>query len=342
MTSWRRKGGITALLALGFWSCCDERSTKVSDMSGRLDFAFDWAVKLKFDASMRFDFNGDFDFSSWAKFSAATNINLKFQFGGGSAYKRRVSVDIDDDGVGESVEVLAFGDPTSPDRVMVSWRGDDFTFDSDRCYVMWWEGNTLELLNGRCNSPEPALHCQMTEGKASTMSCNVCAENGVCTACNASLVSECIDEGERKLSSNSGVGGSAGTGGVLMSAGAGGTNSPWIDKAGAGGEAGAAGATGEATYAAGAGGASIGVVAGGTQSASVGTSISVEFDTCQMQVRSLAGTAAGCNRTLRDASVLCAERLTEVNVCYVAVQGAGLFVSECSVLGSQACQGVLP
>lgn len=337
MRRWRRTGAIVGLLAFGFWSCCDERSSKVGDMSGRLDFAFDWAVKLKFDASMRFDFDGDF--AGWAKFSAATGVNLKFQFGGGPAYKRRVRADLDDDGVDESVEVLAFasGDPSTPERVMVSWRGDAYTFDADRCYVMWWEGNTLELLNARCGSAEPALHCQMQEGKSSTMSCNVCAGTGVCTACDASLVSECIAEGERSLSANAGSGGAAGAGGDLSSAVAGRTNATWVDTAGR------AGAAGEPASSAGAGGLSSGVALGGsTQSVSVGTSVSVEFDTCQTQVRSLAGTAANCNRTLRDTNALCSERLTDVNVCYLAVQGAGLFVSECSVLGSQACQGVLP
>lgn len=323
------------MLALGIWCCCDERPSKVSDMSGRMDFAFDWAAKVKFDVNMRFDFNGDF--SSWAKFSSATSINLNFQFGGLSAYKRQLSADLDDDGVEETVRLLAFasGDPAAPERVMVAWRGDAYTYDADRCYVMWWEGTKLQLLNGRCGSDEPALHCEMSEGKSSTLSCDVCSANGTCSTCDRSSVSDCIDEGERKLNPVVGAAGSSARGGASSLAGSAGT--PGL--AGTAGEA--SGHAGEASGFAGAAGTSARSGGGASSvAASVGTSVSVEFDTCQSQVRSLSSTAASCNRTLRDPSRLCSDSLTDVNVCYVAIQGAGLFGSACSVFGSDVCQGV--
>lgn len=343
MRSWRRICGLAALLLVGFAGCCKERPLRVNDMESRLNFGFEWAAKVKFDASARFDFN--WDFAAWAKFSAASQFTLDFDFGQLPAYRRKLQADLDNDGVLEEVDLLAFGvDPSSPERVLVSWQGDAYTFDADRCYVMWWQGNTLQLINGRCHSPEPALHCEMTKGKAETFSCNVCQGSGDCAQCAAAEVSDCVSDGQSRLAHPPASGG-AGTAGSSAFGGAGNANG---GTGGTGGAPGGAGAAGTAFAGGGiAGGTTfpVTVATGGTTASPVATTIavSVEFDTCLTQVRSLAGDANGCGRgPLIDANTLCSSRLSDVNICYVAVQGAGLFSSECSVLGSDVCRGVFP
>lgn len=164
MKSWRSTGGLAALVLIALASCCRDRPLRVNDMESRLDFSFDWATKVDFDASMRFDFN--WDFSAWAKFSAASRFTLDFDLGQLPAYRRKLQADLDNDGILEVADLLAFGtDPASPERVFVAWKGDAYTFDADRCYVMWWEGTKLQLLNGQCHGSEPALHCEMTKGE---------------------------------------------------------------------------------------------------------------------------------------------------------------------------------
>ncbi|MBN2192214.1 MAG: hypothetical protein JW751_05315 [Polyangiaceae bacterium] len=59
------------------------------------------------------------------------------------------------------------------------------------------------------------------------------------------------------------------------------------------------------------------------------------------QVSTLEDDARDCDEgALRDATDLFTIRLTDVNVCYLAVEGARLFGSECNALASAACTGV--
>jgi hypothetical protein len=46
---------------------------------------------------------------------------------------------------------------------------------------------------------------------------------------------------------------------------------------------------------------------------------------------------------LLDTDVLCSERLSDVNICYVAAQAVGLFGSTCTVLEeNRTCGGLFP
>jgi hypothetical protein len=352
LRTWKRILGIAVWLTAGLGSCCDEPRLKVKDMSGRLEFSSTWATNARFDVSMLFSFDGDF--GAWGELSAASaaTLNLKLDLSGILAYRQTLSADVDNDGVAETVKLLALSGtgPSAPDRVFMAWRGDSYTLDADRCYVMWWEGSKLELLNGQCGSAEPALHCQMTTGEPATLACDVCGATGICAPCSANEVSSCVSEGKKELEGTANASGGRGGAGASENTPGGSTNAGAAAIGGTAGFAGANALAGAAGAGATAGAAGTGGFDVGGQSAvglggSSSVSVSAEFSACVAQVQSLSTSASGCGlSSVGDTNTLCSNQSSAVEVCYKAVDaaaglGGGLFNPVCSALKS-ACQGV--
>lgn len=331
------RGWATAAMLLLLTACCDERNATVGDMQGRLRFGFEFAAKVKFDFSVRFNFASDI--RVWSGVLAASTANLHYDIAGKVASRQTVKVDVDDDGVDETVDLVAFGetDGSTPERVFAVWKGDEYTFDEGRCYLLWWEGSQIEMLNGACQVDEPALHCEATAPKADALACDVCSETGACAPCHGGTVPDCEKEGERTLRSESGTGGKGGSGGTRDSGADGALHA-------AGGTADASTTDAPATDAPATEDAEIvRVEAGAEATVSGSASGSVEFNSCVEQTKSLQSSANRCSRgALADTSVLCQDRLSDVNLCYLAVQATGLINTECSALANQVCQGVFP
>ena len=291
-----RSAAVAALFAFG--SCCRTTELKTGDMRGRLEFGFAFAVNVRFDAAMRVDLEGGVDLGAWAGVLAASGVALDVDIASRAAFAQTVEADVDDDGVGEAVALLAFGDdPARPARTFAAWRGDKYTFDEGRCYVLWWdEGGRRQLLQATCGRSEPALRCEAPAGGA--LACEVCDASGAGAGCDAEAVTDCVEQGRRELEGQ--------------------------------GRAGQGGAGGQGAGDGGAGGA--------------GGSSSFEFDTCLSQVSSLAREAERCGLAPPvEATLLCESRLSRVNVCFVSVQGAGVFGSACAALESDVtCGGIFP
>lgn len=350
-------GMLTLSVFVAAQACCDDYKLRVGSLSGRMDFGFDAAADVDFDWDMRFDFG--WDWSGWAGISAATEANLDFDWTGAGSFRTRINGDVDDDGVDEKVRLIAVAkdDPSDPDRVYATWKGDEYSFDQGICYLLWWEGRRIELLSARCDESEPALHCSMTWGNESSLSCDVCNDAGACMQCGTDqTIADCVRAGEEELPdepepSNT-EGGSAGRPGVVGDAGreaAGGSSS----SAGAGGtSASFAGTAGAEVSIAGAGGTKTGIrPTGGTAGGSIvdgGIDVSVEWSTCVEQVAWLTSEARDCDMAEpRDDDTLCSERLSEVNLCYLAVEAAvqtgGFITSPCRVLDENiTCGGLFP
>jgi hypothetical protein len=284
--------GVPLLLVIAY-SCCTDFKLRVGDLSGRIDFGYRAAMRFDVDLKLRVAFDGNF--SGYLGFDAASAINLGFDARGYYVVRQSAQLDMDDDGVLEEVRVMAFvrDGASEPDRTFFAWSGDRYSYDEGRCYVLYGDGDTVVLLNGRCGSAEPALHCEMTLGHGDTMVCDVCDEAGRCASCGAEIVEECVAQGSGRLPS--------GTGGQ-----------PALD---AGADA--------------------------AIDAAIDGSVSIGLSLCQEQLRMLEAMASRCGTgPLADATLLCEERLSDVNNCYLAVEGARLFGSECSTLRSQVCSGV--
>jgi hypothetical protein len=335
--------GVLVLSTLVVQACCSDYKLRVGKLRGQMDLGFDVAADVDFDWDMQFDF--DFDWAGWAKISAATDATLDFDFAGSLTFRTRTTGDVDDDGVDEKVRLLAVAedDPSAPDRVFASWEGDKYSFDRGMCYLLWWEGKRIELLSASCDQIEPALHCVMTRGKEASLSCDVCNGNGACMECGAQqTVDDCIGTGEDQLPDEPGPsnaqGGSAGQN--QPAGGSAGRNQPAGGSAGqhepAGGNPGLAGAGGAAGSAATGGSATGGVPNAGTAGSTGragGTGVSAEWSTCIEEVETIRSDARDCGMAdPLDEDTLCSERLSDVNLCYLADIGSGLFTSPCSVL----------
>ncbi|MBN1606545.1 MAG: hypothetical protein JW940_07915 [Polyangiaceae bacterium] len=342
--------GLLALCTLAVAeACCSDYKLRVGKLGGRMDAGFDVAADVDFDWGMRFDF--DFDWAGWAKISAATQATLDFDGAGSLTFKTRTTGDVDDDGVDEAVRLVAVAedDPSEPDRVFASWEGDKYSFDQGMCYLLWWDGKRIELLGAGCDQLEPALHCVMTRGNPASLSCDVCNGHGACMECSAGQsVDDCIGTGEDRLPDeprpSNEQGGSAGqpargSAGQSQSAGGGaGQNQPAGGSAGqlASGSPGLAGAGGSAGSTA-TGGTDTGGVpnagAAGSTGQTGGSGASAEWSTCIEEAQTIRSEARDCGLDdPLDEDTLCSERLSDVNICWLAVAGAGLFTSPCGVL----------
>lgn len=319
-------GLIGSLVAVGaVTSCCNTPEFEMGDMGIRAEFGVN--VAFDFEFSLDFEFNFDGDLSGWANLFAATSVTFNYDFSGKVAYATEVEIDIDDDGVAETVKFLGFsstGSPDDIDRGFASWKGDEYSFDEGYCYVLSWQGDDAVLMTGRCGSSQPALMCPMPSGEFDAGRCEVCDDEGACAPCDSELVASCVSEGEAALRSNtssSGVGGATATSSTSTTTGS-----------SAGGAAGAAGEAGSMAS---------GTTASNVTATGTTTGGSVEFDSCVEEVRRLeqAGAACGANSEL-DSTMLCEERLSDVNLCFLAVEGAGLFGSECDVVSSDVCDVV--
>lgn len=330
--------GVSLVTALGVLeSCCDDYELGVRDLGGHMSFGADVALDLDFDWDMEIDF--DFRWSSWSNIRWATDFNIDLDLRGMLAFETETDRDMDDDGVDEDVRVIALGsDPSEPEVVFVTWKGDKYSFDQGRCYLLWVEGRSVNLLSADCGQAEPALHCLMTRGDAGSLSCDACNAYGECTDCSkGESVSSCVKDGQSLPAQPSSTGGTGGAGGAAEGGSAG--RLPSVDgggTSGAGGQ-GEAGSTPHADT-----GGSPG--SGGSPATGGSGSVSVEWSTCLEQVEGLTSDAQDCNLPdLDDAEVLCNERLSDVNICYLAVQATGLFGSPCSALEENlTCGGLFP
>jgi hypothetical protein len=332
-----------------------------------MGFGFDVAADVDFDWDMQSEFDGDW--AGWAKISAATDATLDFDVSGSLTFKTHTSGDVDDDGVDERVRLVAVAedDPSDPDHVFATWEGDKYSFDQHTCYLLWWEGRQIELLSADCDQVESAVHCVMTRGDRASFACDVCNHQGTCVDCSTKqTVDDCTSDARRELpiepEPSRPQGGSAGQG--PSAAGSTGQNQPTAGSAGqgqpAGGSAGQGQPAGGSPNLAGAGGAASGLAGSdGVQAGSTGTgatagtaaggaangdtggstgsggttSVSAEWSTCTEQVETIRSEARDCDMTHPlDENTLCSERLSDVNICWLAVAGAGLFTSTCSVL----------
>jgi hypothetical protein len=263
-------------------------------MELRAEFGFSAVIDIDFSFESEIMFDGDL--AAWADLGAATAAVFDYDFTGKTAYALELELDIDNDGVAETVKFLLFSDGSGSDyeHGFASWRGDRYSFDRGYCYVLSWEGDDALLMSGPCGSTGPALACPMQSGEADSSNCQVCDASGECAACSESTVSACIEEGSAELD-------------------------PPDVVVGEGGAAGAAGAPGTATTG----------------------SVDAEFDSCVEEVRELQRAADDCDLDVDlDSAALCEERLSDVNLCFLAVEGARLFSSTCDAVESSVCDPV--
>ncbi len=310
----------TTLIVVG--SCCSDPELEVPQLRGRLDFGFDVAFDVGFDADMRVDFDGDL--ALWCGIDVATEWTVDFDLSGFDAYEQTLDVDIDDDGVPEKVVLIAFAtdDPSDPERVFSTWKGDEYTYDAGRCYLLWWDGATVMMLSAPCGNGEPALLCSKERDEATSFSCDVCEASGRCAPCDARTVDDCEQEGAEALDRTPApTGGASGTGGASAT----------------GGAAGAAG-----TVTAGSAGAPAGGSAGAPAGAA-GAAGAANQEACADQAVFLANRAKACDLSnLRATPELCSERSAETYRCYLAVNGLDQLGSDCDALTSSVCAGVFP
>ncbi len=326
---------VGALVGCGFLSavdaCCEDHELAVSDLNGRMSFGAEVAAHVEFTVDMEITWVESLGFSGWAGLSGAADARIGFDPEGLDAFETTMDVDIDDDGVDESVSFVAFasGAPDDPERVFAAWRGDKYTFDAGICYLLWSEGDTIEMLSGPCeNGGEgaPVLSCTLGSGRQGKFGCDACGDAGECVACeNGESVASCMTDGARELdvapSEVGGSGGEAGEGGTVP-AGEGGA-------AGAHEEGGAAGAREE-------GGAAGAREEGGVAGApGAGGSGAEDVALCLSLASALASAGQLCG--LREAAsheVLCSDHLADVTACSAALDAVGLFEDPCRALRS--------
>ncbi|MFC1642606.1 hypothetical protein ACFL5O_07965 [Myxococcota bacterium] len=335
-------GGLSGLAVLCLIdSCCEDFRLGVPDLHTRLAFGFDVAVQAKFDSDAQFEF--DWDWAGWSRIHAVGRSFLDFDADDGVTFRARTTGDTDDDGMAEEVRLVALTrtDPAHPDRVFASWVGDKYSFDEGMCYLLWWEGDRIELLTARCDRGEPAIRCRMTDGNQESLDCSACNELGECVDCSSrQAVTDCVSAGARKLAAGNGPargrGGASGGEAGSSEAGNGGASS---GRAGLGGT-GPDGTSGQA----GASSAGRNAALGGDAAGAGSVTLTVEWSLCIDQVSQLARRAQSCSLPeMLDADLLCRDRLSDVNLCLVAVEAASLFGSSCAVLGEDlACGRLFP
>lgn len=191
-TRWLAIAALAAsLLSLG--ACCGWPDFTLPKLKLRLDFAFDLALTFRFQLRVRF--NGDY--AAWARVRAAGSATLDLD-GELPDYELELDVDIDDDGVPERVRALAFGvDPARPRRLLLTYAGDETSFDAGRCYVLQLNGSTRTVLSAPCDADEPALSCLAPPDGA--LQCSVCDAAGKCAACAEDTVDGCTTSGREAL-----------------------------------------------------------------------------------------------------------------------------------------------
>ncbi len=307
-----------------FGSCCEDQKLEVSELDLRLRGGYEASIDVEFDWDMQFEW--DWDWSGWSHIDASASQSFEFDGEEWFTFENHVDADVDDDGVDESVNLIAIAEhqPTDPERIYVTWRGDEYSFDAGMCYLLWWEGTTTKLLMAHCGRQEPAIACEMRQGRRGSLDCGACNELGVCVDCGEQQkVSECIDLGAEELPNESnakgGQGGGAGQGEGGSSGQTGQSGSAGEGEGGSSGQAGTAGAAGDIT-------------------------VTTEWSLCVAQVDSLRDDAEDCNRdNMLQTEELCRNRLSDVDLCYLAVEAGGLFVSACSVMDQElACGSLFP
>lgn len=318
------KSVLTGLTALSVAGCCKTPDFNVGDMSGRMAFSGSVAFDFDFDADMEFDFGGSF--SAWGRLGAATAASLDLDITGKLAFEQQLDVDIDDDGVEETVSVIGFGDDADHiDTVVASWEGDKYTFDDGYCYVLVWANDTLTELTGPCDGNGPVLTCTSPDDNPDDVSCEVCDENGSCARCESRTVEACIDEGSDALAESTPEP----------------EPSPLPD-------AGSPPATTERDAAAPDAGtptppdAAAPIDTGNVEPQMPPQTNTAEYQACLGQVSALEVSVSLCGLSLAlDASQLCEGNLAAVGTCFSSIDALGLLDSPCSVLQSNDCNGVV-
>ncbi len=318
--------------ALSTASCCTTPDFSLPDFRGRLDFSGSLAFDFDFDADMEFDFDGDF--SGWANLDVVTSASLGIDVSGLVAFEQEIQIDIDDDGVEETVSVIGFGDgdPDDIEIIVATWEGDEFTFDEDYCYVLVVTEETITLITGPCGSESPVLTCTSPADDPDDVSCEVCDENGECARCESEEVSECIEEGsdvldEREPEPEPASTLDAGPSHVEPDAeaprtiDAGETPEPSDEPTVDGGMMTSppdAGAT--------------------TPQPEPDVTQSAEYQTCLEQVSTLEASVALCGLSLTiDADTLCRTSLATVQDCFSSIDGLSFLENPCDVLEGDDC-----
>lgn len=195
-----------AAAAVSISSCCRWPDLRLGDFESRLDMGFEAAAKVEFDLGMEFDLKEDL--GSWSDVEYATQANTEYDTAGKRAFRTRIDADMDDDGIEESVDMIAFDEsgPSSLERVFAAWEGDKYSFDKNKCYLLWWRGATVEILSATCKKREPAVHCTMLKDQPESMECESCGYDGDCTFCSTDYKFDTC----RNLTESDGGGGGGG------------------------------------------------------------------------------------------------------------------------------------
>lgn len=293
---------------VGTAACCDEPELRVGDIQAMGDFSLSVSVGVEFSVEHAIVFDGDLP--AWSGLAAAGNADVEYEFSSKHAYARELELDIDDDGVREKVEYLGFsnGSPANIERGFASWHGDRYSFDTGYCHLLSWQGAFGLLLSGHCGSTGAAVACPVGLERSTEPICQVCDATDACSVCSSQTLTECLREAKVSVAGGD------------------------IDAATATATA-IATATATATT-----GAGVTVGIGGAAGAG---SVSVDFDSCVAEVQRLADVGRQCGLPDGlDSSSLCREQLSDVNICFLAVEGAGIFGSVCAVAASASCEGV--
>lgn len=348
---WSWGAGVLLAEAVGH-GCCEDFEPTLGGEYARMDLGFDLAFQVEFDWDMQTKFEGSL--AVWSKIHAAVDANIAFAPEGLVAFSTSVEGDVDGDGVSEQLRLLAFADdPSHPERVFAAWEGDKYSFDTGICYVLWWQGDTVELLRAECGAQEPAVHCVLEAGDRSSLACQACNDLGVCANCEVDLsVAACMEAGRKTWVEDRDTMGTAGAAGTDRTGGsAGGEREPHkggsqaIPRPRAGAGAGGNAAASEVAGKAGSSGAA-GVLASAGQGGGAGEGLAPapDYGTCGQRVEQLTRRAASCGLgDPRATDLLCSQRASDVDLCYFAVEAAGLLGAPCTVLEDDvACGRVFP
>lgn len=243
--------GTGALLAAG--ACCEDHELGVGDLDGRMAFGADVTADVKFDSDAEIAWDSDASFSSWAHLGTGANGKVDLDTDGLRAYEVTQKVDIDNDGVDESVSFVAFGEdgPDDAEQVFATWHGDKYTFDSGNCYLLWSKEDTVTMLSGPCVEGDDGslfLSCTLETGQSDDFGCAACISAEKCLTCeDGQSVASCMTHGKQEIDYDAPSGGSAGAAG----AGTSGSSEGGYNESGRGGTAGevspgGAGASGDA------------------------------------------------------------------------------------------------
>jgi hypothetical protein len=126
---WAAPSCLLVGAALNVSSCCDKPEFEVGDMELRAEFGFSAVIDIDFSFESEIMFDGDL--AAWADLGAATAAVFDYDFTGKTAYALELELDIDNDGVAETVKFLLFSDGSGSDyeHGFASWRGDRYSFD---------------------------------------------------------------------------------------------------------------------------------------------------------------------------------------------------------------------